>query len=166
MEGIEHARRRFLEPGPFGPGSRRGADDHLPTGKRRQHRLEILANDRGQDIVAVVIEERLGCVVSRDFRGDPNRVGFAACPAKPWLSSERDGYFSDAAIAAVCNYRIRIGAAHARTLAHYTFDGWKRSGVGDHNQHGTDSIRFYTHTKTVTALALRPLGGAETPSRR
>ena len=36
-------------------------------------------------------------------------------------------------------------------LAYYTFGGWKRSGFGDINQHGPDSIRFYTRTKTVTA---------------
>jgi malonate-semialdehyde dehydrogenase (acetylating) / methylmalonate-semialdehyde dehydrogenase len=35
-------------------------------------------------------------------------------------------------------------------LAYYTFGGWKRSGFGDLNQHGPDSIRFYTKTKTVT----------------
>ena len=29
--------------------------------------------------------------------------------------------------------------------------GWKRSAFGDLNQHGPDSIRFYTKTKTVTA---------------
>ena len=36
-------------------------------------------------------------------------------------------------------------------LAYYTFGGWKRSAFGDLNQHGPDSIRFYTKTKTVTA---------------
>jgi malonate-semialdehyde dehydrogenase (acetylating)/methylmalonate-semialdehyde dehydrogenase len=36
-------------------------------------------------------------------------------------------------------------------LAYYTFGGWKRSAFGDLNQHGPDSIRFYTRTKTVTA---------------
>jgi len=36
-------------------------------------------------------------------------------------------------------------------LAYYTFGGWKRSSFGDLNQHGPDSIRFYTKTKTVTA---------------
>ncbi len=36
-------------------------------------------------------------------------------------------------------------------LAYHTFGGWKRSGFGDLNQHGPDSIRFYTKTKTVTA---------------
>jgi malonate-semialdehyde dehydrogenase (acetylating)/methylmalonate-semialdehyde dehydrogenase len=29
--------------------------------------------------------------------------------------------------------------------------GWKRSGFADLNQHGPDSIRFYTKTKTVTS---------------
>jgi len=36
-------------------------------------------------------------------------------------------------------------------LAYHTFGGWKRSGFGDLNQHGSDSIRFYTKTKTVTS---------------
>ncbi|GAA4810004.1 CoA-acylating methylmalonate-semialdehyde dehydrogenase [Tomitella cavernea] len=35
-------------------------------------------------------------------------------------------------------------------VAYHTFGGWKRSGFGDLNQHGPDSIRFYTKTKTVT----------------
>ncbi|MCF8478590.1 MAG: methylmalonate-semialdehyde dehydrogenase (CoA acylating), partial [Pseudolabrys sp.] len=33
----------------------------------------------------------------------------------------------------------------------HTFGGWKRSGFGDLKQHGPDSIRFYTKTKTVTS---------------
>jgi malonate-semialdehyde dehydrogenase (acetylating)/methylmalonate-semialdehyde dehydrogenase len=36
-------------------------------------------------------------------------------------------------------------------VAYFTFGGWKRSGFGDLNQHGPDSIRFYTRTKTVTS---------------
>ena len=36
-------------------------------------------------------------------------------------------------------------------LAYHRFGGWKRSGFGDLNQHGPDSIRFYTKTKTVTS---------------
>jgi malonate-semialdehyde dehydrogenase (acetylating)/methylmalonate-semialdehyde dehydrogenase len=36
-------------------------------------------------------------------------------------------------------------------LAYYTFGGWKRSAFGDLNQHGPDSVRFYTKTKTVTS---------------
>src|SRR6266699_277423 len=36
-------------------------------------------------------------------------------------------------------------------IAYYTFGGWKKSGFGDLNQHGPDSVRFYTKTKTVTS---------------
>ena len=36
-------------------------------------------------------------------------------------------------------------------LAYYSFGGWKRSGFGDLNQHGPDSVKFYTKTKTVTS---------------
>jgi malonate-semialdehyde dehydrogenase (acetylating)/methylmalonate-semialdehyde dehydrogenase len=43
-------------------------------------------------------------------------------------------------------------------VSYHSFGGWKRSGFGDLNQYGTDSIRFYTRTKTVTARW--PKGGA------
>lgn len=36
-------------------------------------------------------------------------------------------------------------------IAFHTFGGWKASGFGDLNQHGPDSFRFYTKTKTVTS---------------
>ncbi len=36
-------------------------------------------------------------------------------------------------------------------LAYHSFGGWKASAFGDLNQHGTDSIKFWTRTKTVTA---------------
>jgi malonate-semialdehyde dehydrogenase (acetylating)/methylmalonate-semialdehyde dehydrogenase len=36
-------------------------------------------------------------------------------------------------------------------LAYHSFGGWKASAFGDLNQHGTDSLRFWTRTKTVTA---------------
>jgi len=35
-------------------------------------------------------------------------------------------------------------------VSYHSFGGWKRSGFGDLNQYGTDGIRFYTRTKTVT----------------
>ncbi|QFG20217.1 CoA-acylating methylmalonate-semialdehyde dehydrogenase [Actinomadura sp. WMMB 499] len=35
-------------------------------------------------------------------------------------------------------------------VAYHVFGGWKRSGFGDLGQHGPDSVRFYTRTKTVT----------------
>ncbi|MEZ5852669.1 MAG: CoA-acylating methylmalonate-semialdehyde dehydrogenase [Hyphomicrobiaceae bacterium] len=52
--------------------------------------------------------------------------------------------------------RINIGMVGVNVpipvpLAYYTFGGWKRSAFGDLNQHGPDSIRFYTRTKTVTS---------------
>ncbi len=36
-------------------------------------------------------------------------------------------------------------------LAYHSFGGWKRSLFGANNQHGPDSIRFFTRIKTVTA---------------
>ena len=52
--------------------------------------------------------------------------------------------------------RVQVGMVGVNVpipvpLAYYTFGGWKRSGFGDLNQHGPDSIRFYTKTKTVTS---------------
>ena len=35
-------------------------------------------------------------------------------------------------------------------VAYHSFGGWKRSAFGDINQHGTEGVRFYTKTKTVT----------------
>jgi malonate-semialdehyde dehydrogenase (acetylating)/methylmalonate-semialdehyde dehydrogenase len=52
--------------------------------------------------------------------------------------------------------RVKVGMVGVNVpipvpLAYYTFGGWKRSAFGDLNQHGPDSIRFYTRTKTVTS---------------
>src|SRR5215510_10354176 len=46
---------------------------------------------------------------------------------------------------------VGINFAIPVPLAYHTFGGWKRSGFGDLNQHGPDSIRFYTKTKTITS---------------
>ncbi|AML52440.1 CoA-acylating methylmalonate-semialdehyde dehydrogenase [Falsihalocynthiibacter arcticus] len=53
-------------------------------------------------------------------------------------------------------HRINIGMVGINVpipvpLAYHTFGGWKKSGFGDLNQHGTDSFKFYTRTKTVTS---------------
>ncbi len=48
------------------------------------------------------------------------------------------------------HYMVGISVPIPVPLAYHTFGGWKRSGFGDLNQHGPDSIRFYTRTKTVT----------------
>lgn len=52
--------------------------------------------------------------------------------------------------------RINIGMVGINVpipvpLAYHSFGGWKASSFGDLNQHGTDSIKFWTRTKTVTA---------------
>ena len=52
--------------------------------------------------------------------------------------------------------RVQVGMVGVNVpiptpLAYYSFGGWKRSSFGDLNQHGPDSIRFYTKTKNVTA---------------
>ncbi|MBM9596034.1 CoA-acylating methylmalonate-semialdehyde dehydrogenase [Roseitranquillus sediminis] len=53
-------------------------------------------------------------------------------------------------------HRVNVGMIGVNVpipvpLAYHTFGGWKKSGFGDLNQHGTDSFRFYTRTKTVTS---------------
>ncbi|MCQ8783423.1 CoA-acylating methylmalonate-semialdehyde dehydrogenase [Mangrovibrevibacter kandeliae] len=52
--------------------------------------------------------------------------------------------------------RINIGMVGVNVpiptpLAYHSFGGWKRSSFGDLNQHGPDSIKFWTRTKTITA---------------
>ena len=53
-------------------------------------------------------------------------------------------------------HRVNIGMVGVNVpipvpLAYHTFGGWKKSMFGDLNQHGPDSFKFYTRTKTVTA---------------
>jgi malonate-semialdehyde dehydrogenase (acetylating)/methylmalonate-semialdehyde dehydrogenase len=52
--------------------------------------------------------------------------------------------------------RVNIGMVGVNVpvpvpLAYHSFGGWKASAFGDLNQHGTDSVKFWTRTKTVTA---------------
>src|SRR6202047_2996008 len=51
--------------------------------------------------------------------------------------------------------RVQVGMVGVNVpipvpVAYHTFGGWKRSGFGDLNQHGSASIQFYTKVKTVT----------------
>ena len=51
--------------------------------------------------------------------------------------------------------RINIGMVGINVpipvpLAYHSFGGWKQSAFGDLNQHGPDSIKFWTRTKTIT----------------
>jgi len=64
-------------------------------------------------------------------------------------------FTSDGHIARDFASRVQVGMIGINVpipvpIAYHTFGGWKRSGFGDLNQHGPDSIRFYTKTKTVT----------------
>jgi len=73
-------------------------------------------------------------------------------------------------------HRINIGMIGINVpipvpLAYHTFGGWKKSAFGDLNQHGPDSFRFYTRTKTVTSRwpsGIKGCHGAATgtPARR
>ena len=52
--------------------------------------------------------------------------------------------------------RVNIGMVGVNVpvpvpLAYHTFGGWKKSMFGDLNQHGPDSFKFYSRTKTVTS---------------
>ena len=65
-------------------------------------------------------------------------------------------YTRDGDVARDFAARINIGMVGVNVpipvpLAYYTFGGWKASMFGDLNQHGPDSIRFWTRTKTVTS---------------
>lgn len=45
---------------------------------------------------------------------------------------------------------VGVNVAVPVPLAYHSFGGWKASSFGDLNQHGTDSILFWSQTKTVT----------------
>ena len=52
--------------------------------------------------------------------------------------------------------RINIGMVGVNVpipvpLSYHSFGGWKASAFGDLNQYGSDSIKFWTHTKTITS---------------
>jgi malonate-semialdehyde dehydrogenase (acetylating)/methylmalonate-semialdehyde dehydrogenase len=52
-------------------------------------------------------------------------------------------------------HRVNVGMVGINVpipvpVAYHSFGGWKRSGFGDHNQHGPEGVRFWTKVKTVT----------------
>ncbi len=52
-------------------------------------------------------------------------------------------------------HRVNVGMVGINVpipvpVAYHSFGGWKRSGFGDHNQHGMDGVRFWTRVKTIT----------------
>ncbi|MCI2420980.1 CoA-acylating methylmalonate-semialdehyde dehydrogenase [Saccharopolyspora sp. K220] len=63
----------------------------------------------------------------------------------------RDGDAAREFVSRVNTGMVGVNVPIPVPIAYHTFGGWKRSGLGDLNQHGPDSIRFYTKTKTVTS---------------
>ncbi|MFC7342184.1 CoA-acylating methylmalonate-semialdehyde dehydrogenase [Saccharopolyspora griseoalba] len=63
----------------------------------------------------------------------------------------RDGDAAREFVSRVNTGMVGVNVPIPVPIAYHTFGGWKRSGYGDLNQHGPDSIRFYTKTKTVTS---------------
>ncbi|MBQ6641557.1 MAG: CoA-acylating methylmalonate-semialdehyde dehydrogenase [Saccharopolyspora sp.] len=63
----------------------------------------------------------------------------------------RDGDAAREFVSRVDTGMIGVNVPIPVPIAYHTFGGWKRSGYGDLNQHGPDSIKFYTKTKTVTS---------------
>jgi malonate-semialdehyde dehydrogenase (acetylating) / methylmalonate-semialdehyde dehydrogenase len=63
----------------------------------------------------------------------------------------RDGDAAREFVARVDTGMVGVNVPIPVPVAYHTFGGWKASGFGDLNQHGPDSFRFYTKTKTVTS---------------
>jgi malonate-semialdehyde dehydrogenase (acetylating)/methylmalonate-semialdehyde dehydrogenase len=63
----------------------------------------------------------------------------------------RDGEAAREFVSRVDTGMVGVNVPIPVPVAYHTFGGWKRSGFGDLNQHGPDSFRFYTKTKTVTS---------------
>jgi malonate-semialdehyde dehydrogenase (acetylating)/methylmalonate-semialdehyde dehydrogenase len=71
----------------------------------------------------------------------------------------RDGHTAREFARRIDTGMIGINVPIPVPIAYHTFGGWKKSGFGDLNQHGPDSIRFYTKTKTVTQRWPKPATG-------
>jgi malonate-semialdehyde dehydrogenase (acetylating)/methylmalonate-semialdehyde dehydrogenase len=87
---------------------------------------------------AASYEEALGLAMSHEF-GNGTAI------------FTRDGDTARDFAARVNVGMIGINVPIPVPLAYHSFGGWKRSAFGDLNQHGPDSFRFYTRTKTVTS---------------
>jgi malonate-semialdehyde dehydrogenase (acetylating)/methylmalonate-semialdehyde dehydrogenase len=62
----------------------------------------------------------------------------------------RNGYAAREFAARVNVGMVGINVPIPVPVAYHSFGGWKRSGFGDHNQHGMEGVRFWTKVKTVT----------------
>ena len=101
-------------------------------------------------------EEIFGPVLSVAARqaATTRRCGLTATTTNTVMASPiftRDGDAARDFAAKVQVGMVGVNVPIPTPMAYYTFGGWKRSAFGDLTQHGPDSIRFYTKTKTVTA---------------
>ena len=99
-------------------------------------------------------EEIFGPVLSM-VRADDYETALALCTDHEYGNGvaifTRDGDAARDFTARVQVGMVGVNVPIPVPLSYYTFGGWKRSAFGDLNQHGPDSIRFYTKTKTVTS---------------
>ena len=77
------------------------------------------------------------------------------CPRRTSSATASSIFTRDGDTARDFTSRVQVGMVGVNVpipvpIAYHTFGGWKASGFGDLNQHGPDSIKFYTKTKTVT----------------
>jgi malonate-semialdehyde dehydrogenase (acetylating) / methylmalonate-semialdehyde dehydrogenase len=63
----------------------------------------------------------------------------------------RDGDAAREFVSRVDTGMVGVNVPIPVPVGYHTFGGWKGSGFGDLNQHGSDAFRFYTKTKTVTS---------------
>ena len=99
-------------------------------------------------------EEIFGPVLSVVRAHDYRRGAAAAVRARIW--QRRRDLHPRRRRGARLRFAVNVGMVGVNVpipvpVAYYTFGGWKRSGFGDLNQYGPDSVRFYTKTKTVTS---------------
>jgi malonate-semialdehyde dehydrogenase (acetylating)/methylmalonate-semialdehyde dehydrogenase len=110
--------------------------------------------DRVKPSMRIYQEEIFGPVLSV-VRAESYAEGLALASEHPYGNGvalfTRDGAAARDFAARVEVGMVGINVPIPVPLAYYTFGGWKRSVFGDLNQHGPDSIRFCTRTKTVTS---------------
>ncbi len=62
----------------------------------------------------------------------------------------RNGHAAREFVARVNVGMVGVNVPIPVPVSYHSFGGWKRSGFGDHNQYGSEGVRFWTKVKTVT----------------
>jgi malonate-semialdehyde dehydrogenase (acetylating)/methylmalonate-semialdehyde dehydrogenase len=141
-------------------GVREGAElvvdgrDFTLQGYENGHFIGGCLFDRVRDDMRIYKEEIFGPVLSVVRAGDYEEA--LRLPSAHEYGNGVAIFTRDGDAARDFASRVEVGMVGVNVpipvpLAYHTFGGWKRSGFGDLNQHGPDSIRFYSRTKTVTA---------------